>query len=122
MSSIAKKSFSEADEVRTPDKSRMEVVALGAVKVGRITLQPGWSWAACIKPMAGTDACEARHVGTVQSGHLRVTHVDGSEADLVAGDAYVIEPGHDASVVGDEPFVTFEFETATAESYAAPQH
>jgi hypothetical protein len=32
------------------------------------------------------------------------------------GDAYVIEPGHDAWVVGDERFVGFEFESA--EDYA----
>jgi hypothetical protein len=30
----------------------------------------------------------------------------------------VIEPGHDAWVVGDEPFVGFEFETQAAEQYA----
>jgi hypothetical protein len=30
----------------------------------------------------------------------------------------VIEPGHDASVVGDEPFVGYEFEAKSAEEYA----
>jgi len=31
---------------------------------------------------------------------------------------YVIEPGHDAWVVGDERFVGFEFEQRAAEDYA----
>jgi hypothetical protein len=31
---------------------------------------------------------------------------------------YVIEPGHDAEVVGDEPFEAFEFEPRAAEEYA----
>jgi hypothetical protein len=31
---------------------------------------------------------------------------------------YVIEPGHDAWVVGDERFVGFEFESRSAEQYA----
>jgi hypothetical protein len=37
---------------------------------------------------------------------------------LHAGEAYVIEPGHDAWVVGDERFVGFEFEQRAAEEYA----
>jgi hypothetical protein len=32
----------------------------------------------------------------------------------------VIEPGHDAWVVGDEAVVGFEFERTTAETYASP--
>ncbi len=45
-----------------------------------------------------------------------MVHEDGSEAEAVPGAVYVIEPGHDAWVVGDEPFVGFEFESA--ETYA----
>ena len=43
---------------------------------------------------------------------------DGTEADLRPGDAYRIEPGHDAWVRGDEPVVALEFESRTAETYA----
>ena len=32
--------------------------------------------------------------------------------------AYVIEPGHDAEIVGDARFVGFEFEAKAAEAYA----
>ena len=38
----------------------------------------------------------------------------GTEVEVGAGDAYVIEPGHDAWVVGDEPLVGYEFESTTA--------
>ena len=47
-----------------------------------------------------------------------MTHEDGSEGDVKAGETYVIEPGHDAWVVGDEAFVGFEFESTSAEEYA----
>jgi hypothetical protein len=109
MSGISARNFANADETRTPDKSRIEIVNLGGVKASRFTLQPGWVWSECIKPVAGTETCQARHVGAVVSGRLHVTHADGSEADLSPGDAYVLEPGHDASVSGSEPFVSYEF-------------
>jgi hypothetical protein len=118
MAGISSKSFSSPDETRTPDKTRVEVVALGAAKAARLTLQPGWRWSECIKPVVGTDSCQARHVGAVISGRMHLTHTDGTEADLAPGDAYVIEPGHDAWIVGDEPFVGFEFESTTADTYA----
>jgi hypothetical protein len=47
-----------------------------------------------------------------------VVHDDGTEHEIGQGQAYVIEPGHDAWVVGDEPFMGFEFESQTAEQYA----
>jgi hypothetical protein len=49
-----------------------------------------------------------------------VQHDDGTEGDMGPGDAYVIEPGHDAWIVGSEPWVAFEFESTTAGSYAKP--
>lgn len=118
MASVSSKSFDTPDETRAPDKTKVDVVRLGSTTVARLTLQPGWSWSQCVKPVAGTDACQARHVGTIVSGHMHVRHTDGSEGDVGPGDAYVIEPGHDAWVVGDEPAVAFEFESA--ESYARP--
>ena len=68
--------------------------------------------------MAGTDSCQARHIGTAVSGQLHVRHDDGAEADVTPGSAYLIEPGHDAWVVGDEPFVGYEFESTAAATYA----
>jgi len=110
--------FDSPEETRTPEKTRVDVVRAGNTTAARMVLEPGWVWSECVKPVAGTDSCQARHVGFVQSGTLHVTHEDGSEADLTVGDAYVIEPGHDARVVGDEQFVAYEFEPRAAEEYA----
>jgi mannose-6-phosphate isomerase-like protein (cupin superfamily) len=118
MAGVEKKSFDSPDEVRSPEKTRLEVVNLGSVKAARMTAQPGWRWSECIKPVAGTDSCQTHHVGTVVSGGLRVQHNDGSSVDLTPGDAYVIEPGHDAWVTGDAPFVALEFDSQAAETYA----
>ena len=35
-------------------------------------------------------------------GRMHLVHDDGTELDLAPGEAYVIEPGHDAWVLGDE--------------------
>jgi hypothetical protein len=118
MAGVTKKSFDSPDETRKPDKTLLEVVDLGTTKAGRMTAQPGWRWSDCIKPIAGTDSCQVRHVGAVTSGRLVVKHDDGTEVLLEAGDAYVIEPGHDAWVEGDEPFVGYEFESKAAETFA----
>ena len=118
MANLVAKPFDSPDETRSPDKTNVEVVDLGDVKAARMTLQPGWRWSECIKPVVGTDSCQARHVGIVHSGRLVIKHEDGTEVEIGPGDAYVIEPGHDAWVVGDEPFVAFEFESRAAEEYA----
>ena len=41
---------------------------------------------------------------------------DGGEAELGAGEAYEVQPGHDAWVVGDEAVMSVEF--SGAERYA----
>ena len=56
----------------------------------------------------------------IVSGTMHVMHNDGTEGDAGPGVAYVIEPGHDAWVVGDEPVVSFEFDSSTAQTFAKP--
>ena len=118
MAGIEALDFDSPDETRTPDKTRVDVVRVGATTAARITFEPGWKWSECVKPVVGTDSCQVRHVGVAQTGRIVVRHEDGTETEVGPGDAYVIEPGHDAWVVGDEPFVAFEFETHSAEEYA----
>lgn len=112
------KSFDEPDETRTPDKTEVQVVRLGQVQAARFTMQPGWRWSECVKPVAGTASCQARHVGAVVAGRLHVVQDDGTEAEVGPGEAYVIDPGHDAWVVGEDTFVGYEFESQTAATYA----
>jgi hypothetical protein len=118
MTGIAKKSFDTPDERRTPTDTVVDVVDLGEAQVARTTFQPGWRWSEAIKPVAGTDTCQVRHFGAAVSGTIHVSHEDGTELDIGPGDSYVIEPGHDAWVVGDEPFVGFEFSSKAATEYA----
>jgi hypothetical protein len=118
MAGVEARSFDSPDETRTPEKTRVDVVRMGTTTAARYTFQPGWRWSESVKPVAGTDSCQVRHVGVVHAGRLHVKHNDGSEGEVVPGEAYVIEPGHDAWVVGDEAFVGFEFESKAAEEYA----
>jgi hypothetical protein len=117
MPSVQPLDFDSPDETRTPEKTRVDVVHAGETIAARFTFEPGWRWSECIKPVVGTDSCQIRHVGVVASGRLAVHHEDGTEAEIGTGDAYVIDPGHDAWVVGDEPFVAYEFESRSAEEY-----
>ena len=109
MRSLEVGSFLRPDEVRTLDKTRIEVVRLAGTSVALITLGPGWRWSECLQAVAGTGSCQWHHLGSVISGRMKVLHDDGSEADLGPGDAYVIAPGHDAWVVGNDPLVALEF-------------
>jgi quercetin dioxygenase-like cupin family protein len=82
---------------------------LGEITVGRGVLEPGWRWSEHVQPLAGTDSCEASHTGYVLSGRMRVAMADGVEGEAGPGFAFVIPPGHDAWVVGDEPCVFLDF-------------
>lgn len=118
MGSITKHSYNEPDETRTPPLATVKIVDLGGIATSHATFQPGWRWSESVKPIAGTQTCQFRHVGAVLSGRLNVQHGD-ELVELAPGDAYVVEPGHDAWVVGDEPFVAVEFEDRTAREFAA---
>jgi hypothetical protein len=110
--------FDSPDETRTPEKTRVDVVRIGDTTAARFAFEPDWKWLQGVKPLVGTDSCQVRHVAVVQSGRLVVKHEDGSEPEVGPGETYVIEPGHDAWVTGDERLVAFEFESRSGEEYA----
>jgi quercetin dioxygenase-like cupin family protein len=112
------KSHSSPDEVRSPAKTRVEVVRLEGFTLGRLSFEPGWRWSECIKPVAQTDSCQLSHVGYAVAGRITIRLQDGTQKTIVAGDAYTIPPGHDAWVEGDEPFVCIE--VMSAEQFAKP--
>ena len=112
------KSLDSPDERRAPEKTQLGVNHLGEYTIGRMSLEPGWSWSGCIKPVVHTDSCRLLHVGYCISGTLELVLDDGTRATITAGDSYRIPPGHDASVVGDEAFVGIEF--ASAAEYGVP--
>lgn len=118
MHAAVAKSFATPDTLRTPPLAEVATVELNGHTVAQLTFAPGWRWAESIKPVAGTDTCQVRHLGVLLSGTLHVVAADGTHAEVGPGSAYAIEPGHDAWVVGDVPVVALEFDSSAASSFA----
>ena len=71
MPGVEKRSFDSPDESRTPDKTRSDIVHMGGTAAARLTLDPGWRWSDCVKPVAGTESCQHKHVGRFAFNELR---------------------------------------------------
>jgi hypothetical protein len=113
MSGYERKDLGKPDEVRTFDKGRLELVNIRGGVVGRLVLEPGWRWSESVKPLAGTEWCEAPHFQYHASGRLRVITDKGEEFDAGPGEVTSLPSGHDAYVVGNEPAVIVDFHGAT---------
>ncbi len=114
----------EKRKIGAPDETRkfqahghVDVVTIGDFTLGRATFEPGWRWSNDVRPIAGTDSCQVRHTGICLSGQMTVRADDGSEVTYGPGDVFVMEPGHDAWVDGDEPCVLVD---TGVEAYARP--
>jgi len=105
--------FSKPHEVRTFTHGRAELLNTSAGVVGRLVLEPGWRWARDLKPVAGTEWCEAPHFQYHVSGTIHVVMADGTEFNVGPGGLSSLPAGHDAWVVGDEPVVVVDFHGAT---------
>jgi uncharacterized RmlC-like cupin family protein len=97
------------DDLRKFTNGKVELANLGDVTIGRITLDPGWKWSKDVKPIVNTSSCQLPHTQYVISGRLRVRMDDGTEQESGPGEALYVPPGHDAWVVGNEPFVAVDF-------------
>ena len=106
------KSFADPDEIRQFPAGSGRIVDLGETTVGLATWEPGWRWSTHLAAIAGTSSCQVHHLGYAVSGRLLVTMDDGQSLEIPPGSAYEIPSGHDAEVVGDEPFVTIEWTSA----------
>jgi quercetin dioxygenase-like cupin family protein len=115
MASLTRKSFDTPDETRPFEegKGKLEVINTNSGVVGRATFQPGWQWSKHVKPIAGTDSCQAGHTGYFVSGRMKVKMDDGEELEFGPGDFGHMEPGHDAWIVGDEPCVVIDWQGFT---------
>jgi quercetin dioxygenase-like cupin family protein len=108
------RSFDKPGEVREGDNWRLELLNLaGGAQVGRITVQPGWRWSEDVKPVAGTELCEAPHQQYQLSGRMKVVLADGTEIESGAGDVLSLPPGHDAWVIGDEAVAAIDWQGAS---------
>jgi mannose-6-phosphate isomerase-like protein (cupin superfamily) len=118
MAKLEKKSLDQPDETRPVDKGTVEVVELDGATVMRTTFQPGWRWSDCVQPVVGGNSCQTHHVGYVISGRMHVVMDGGEELEFGPGDAMQIPPGHDAWILGDEPYVGLDFKGGPG--YAKP--
>jgi len=110
MAGLEIKNVSSPDETRSfADKGQGGIFDISGHSVMYGTFEPGWRWSEHVKPAAGTDKCEATHLMYCVSGRMKIQHNDGSEGEIGPGDIAAIEPGHDAWVVGEEPFVSVDF-------------
>ena len=101
--------FDSPTEVRDFDKGRFEVYRVGPMTLGRATYEPGWKWSEHVKPIAGTDSCQAPHLLYCLSGKMKIVMTDGTEGVIGPGDFATIAPGHDAWTVGNEPCIAVDF-------------
>ena len=118
MAGVEARDFSAPDETRAPDKTKVDIVRMGGTSASRMSMQPGWRWSECIKPVVHTESCQVAHVGHAVSGRIKIRMNDGSETTIVPGMSYTIPPRHDAWVEGNEPFVCVE--VMSAEQFAKP--
>ena len=109
MAKAEQKDFTTPDETRRFEKGRVDLLDIGGSQIGRLTLEPGWRWSEHVKPIAGTELCEAPHFQYHVAGTLHIVMVDGTEFDARPGQVTALSQGHDAWVVGDEQVVVVDW-------------
>jgi hypothetical protein len=109
MALAEQKTFNTPDETRSFERGQLDLLNIAGAEIGRLTLQPGWRWSTHVKPLAGTELCEAPHFQYHLQGTLHIVMGDGSEFDAGPGDVTALPHGHDAWVVGEEPVVVVDW-------------
>ena len=109
MPRLQAKTFASPDDVRNVSRAHFAVVKLDETTVSWARFEPGWSIAVDMAALYGSPRCPIHHLGYTVSGLLHVVMDDGEELDIGPGTVYEIPPGHDAWVVGDEPWITLDW-------------
>jgi hypothetical protein len=109
---IETKTFKTPDETRTFEKGKVELLNMNGGVIGKLTLEPGWRWAKHVKPIAGTEWCEAPHFQYQVSGRLHILTSDGKEFEVGPAEVTTLPSGHDAWVVGNEPVILIDWSGA----------
>ena len=112
MARLQHKHLEHADEIRQYTLGATEIFELDDFVIGRMIMHPGWRWMRDVQPIAGTERCMNHHLGYVVRGTLHVELADGSEAEIGPREMFEIPPGHDAWVIGDEPWEAIDFRGA----------
>jgi hypothetical protein len=79
---VAVKNIEMPDERHAFEHASLNVVNLPGVTIARTVYQPGWKWSTDVKPVVGTEACQAAHTGYIISGWLHARMDDGREYDF----------------------------------------
>jgi quercetin dioxygenase-like cupin family protein len=101
--------FETAEDARTFEKGRFDVVSLAGLSVGRARYEPGWRWSTHVGAAQGLRSCPVEHVGLVLEGRAAIVMDDGEEIVVGPGDLFHCPGGHDSWVVGDAPYVSLHF-------------
>ncbi len=109
MARVRFRSFATPDEVRRFPLGTAGIVGFNEVTGTLIEVEPGWRWSTHIRDIMRTDTCQVHHVGYTLSGRMGVLTDEGEEAEIPPNSLYEIGPGHDAWVVGEEPWRTIEW-------------
>jgi len=103
------KGFAAPDEVRSFEMGELRLLKMSGGEIGQLVLEPGWRWSQHVKPIAGTELCEAPHFQYHVQGTLHIVMGDGTEFDARPGDVTALPQGHDAWVVGEEPVIVVDW-------------
>ena len=101
----------------------VDVVQAANGRIKRLIYPPGFRWSTHLKPLVSTAFCMHTHVGFLARGHIQGEYADGCTFEFVAPQVVVVEPEHDAWVVGNETVVMIQFdaEAATARRFGLPE-
>jgi len=88
----------------------IDVARAGNGRIKRLVYPPGFRWSTHMRPIIGTTLCMHAHVGLLVRGRIGGEYADSCAFEFVAPQVVVIEPGHDAWVVGTRPAVLIQFD------------
>jgi streptogramin lyase len=113
----------EGADRRVVGGAEIDIVPAGNGRVKRIVYPPGFRWSTHMKPNVDTELCMHAHIGFLARGQIEGEYGNGDTFAFVAPQVVVIEPGHDAWVVGEEPAVLIQFdsEEGTARRFGIPE-
>ena len=111
-------------EVQEVGGVRIDVAPAGNGRVKRAVYPAGFRWSRDMKPHVDSDLCMHAHIGFLARGAIAGQYPDGGGFSYEAPAFVVIEPGHDAWVVGDEDAVLIQFDAAenTSEHFGLHEH
>ena len=113
----------EGADHREVGGAAVDVVPAGNGRVKRAVYPPGFRWSTHMKPNVESELCMHAHIGFLARGKIAGEYADGCTFEYTAPGAVVIEPGHDAWVVGDDEAVLIQFdsEEGTARRFGLPE-